>query len=176
MINFSLTDSFGLLLDHFTTQQFYWGGQIIRLTETQHHLYLHVYDAQGNHVGLNYTTNQTELEIPGAFYFDDMNGTITIALPSTETMKVVVDAIHAEDPIETYNVTVTSKTNDGSSTQIYSNSIEAGQSQTVVDIPVIPEFPSAFTLIAILALASAFSIVLRREKGGKQVKNSSEPI
>jgi hypothetical protein len=133
-IDFSLTDANGFQVDHFTTPPFYWGGQTIQLTETQKHLYLHVYDAQGNHVGLNYVTNQTELGIPGSFYFDDMNGTITVALPSTDEVKIVVDAAYAQDPLESYNVTVAKKTGQGTSAQTYSNSIMAGENQTVVDI------------------------------------------
>jgi branched-chain amino acid transport system substrate-binding protein len=144
-IDFSLLNSNDLVVDHFVTPPFYRGGQTITLVEIQHHLYLHVYDGSGNHVGFNYITNQTELGISNSYYIDDGNGTITVALPSADNVKVVVDAKYAEEPIETYNVTVTSKTVNGVSVQGYFNTIAAGQTKTVIDIlptPTDPQTPS----------------------------------
>jgi branched-chain amino acid transport system substrate-binding protein len=134
-IYFSLINSKGQIVDSFVTPPFYLTGQSIQMTEQQKHLYLHVYDSQANHVGLNYITNQTELEIPGAFYFDDTNGTITIGLSQTEQMKIIVDAAYAEDPIEMYNVTISAKTNQGVTTQTYSNDIASGGIKIISDIP-----------------------------------------
>jgi hypothetical protein len=128
-----LTNSKGTIVDSLTAPPFYWGGQFIQLTENQHHLYLHVYDTAGNHVGINYATNQTELGITGSYYFDTGNGTITVALLSTDKVKVVVDAKYAEEQTESYNVTISSKA-DTVSTIIYSNNITVGTTQIVADL------------------------------------------
>jgi hypothetical protein len=152
-------------MDHFATQPFYWGGQTIQLTETQEHLYLHVYAELGNHVGLNYVTNETELEIPGAFYFDDMNGTITISLPTTDQMKIVVDAAYAKEPVEYYNVTVALKNDQGTSTLTYSNSINAEETQIVQEsLPLIPEGSTAVLLSALMVLTLILVIVNKQKK------------
>ena len=61
-------------------------------------------------------------------------GTITGALPSPDDVKVVVDAKYAEEPIETYNIALVSKSNNGMSVLNYSNTINSGQIQTITDI------------------------------------------
>jgi hypothetical protein len=126
-LEIDVCDSKGIEADYFCSPPFFWGqGQSVMLEGDQRGLYLHVYDAQGNHVGLNYTTNETELEIPGSYYHDESNGTILIALPRIANLTVVVDARYAEEPVEPYNLTVTLETELGSSTLIYEGSIVQG--------------------------------------------------
>lgn len=109
-IKVELSDTEGNTLDEFLTPSIYYysSGISLVLQETHKHLYLHVYDDEGRHVGLNYKTNKTEIEVPGAFYNDNQNGTILIILPlNIAKLKVVVDASYAKDKIETYNLTIT---------------------------------------------------------------------
>jgi hypothetical protein len=56
-------------------------GTSVVMREKQSKLYLHVYDIAGRHVGFNHETNQVEVQIPGAHYYDYQNGTIIILLP-----------------------------------------------------------------------------------------------
>jgi hypothetical protein len=154
-ILFRLWDSDGYLVDSFVTPDFYYLnlGMEFSLAEQQHHLYLHVYDAQGNHVGLNYTTNETDLEIPGAYYYDDSNGTTLIVLPQITNLTIVVDARYAEEPIEPYNLTVTSETEICSSIQTCNGSIVQGTTDThhlyvpPGDTPIIDDTPPCTKLI-----------------------------
>jgi len=55
-------------------------GTVVMLTETQHRLYLHIYDENNSHIGLNYETGIIETQIPGSSYYDFNNGT-AIVLP-----------------------------------------------------------------------------------------------
>lgn len=130
-LEFYLCDSSNKIVDHFTSEPFYWAqGTEARLSESQQHLYLHAYDSLGDHVGLNYTTNHIDLNIPGSYYSDDSNGTIIIVIPQTMNLTIVVDARFAEDPIESYNLTVISQTDLGSSVQTYSGTIAQGMADT----------------------------------------------
>jgi hypothetical protein len=91
--------------------QFYmqldWYGTIIRLLETKHKLYLHVYDDQKRHIGFNRETGVVEIGIPGSYYYDDQNGTIVVLLPSSISVSSVrVDAGDAKELREEYNLTV----------------------------------------------------------------------
>jgi len=130
-LEFDLVNSNGLTVDHFVTQPFYWEkAQSIKLKEKQQHLYLHVYDEEGNHVGLNYATNETELGIQGSYYHDNGNGTTIIVLPQIINLTIVVDAKHAEDPVESYNLTVTLTTDFGVFSETCLGNITAGESQT----------------------------------------------
>jgi hypothetical protein len=127
---FSLFDPSGDLVDCFSSEPFCWGeGTKAELSEKQNHLYLHVYDVQGRHVGLDYTTTRTELGIPGSYYYDDNNGTIMIVLPQIINLAIVVDAKYAEEPVESYNLTVTLSTDIGDYVQAYSGNITVGKSQ-----------------------------------------------
>jgi len=82
-------------------------GTVVALHETQHKLYLHVYDELGRHVGLNYETNQTEVDIQDAYYADYLNGTIIVVLPpEISYFKVCVDSAYAQQGTETYNITI----------------------------------------------------------------------
>jgi len=130
-LELDLVDSNGLSVDHFKTSPFFWEkAQSVKLKEKQHHLYLHVYDEEGNHVGLNYVTNQTELDIPGSYYHDNRNGTTIIVLPQIIDLTIVVDARFAEDPVEAFNLTVTVHTDLGVFSQTCLGNITVGTSQT----------------------------------------------
>jgi hypothetical protein len=119
------------IVDIIRTPVFYWklAPQSVENKEPNQHLYLHVYDGQGRHVGVNYGTNKTELGIPDAFYYDDWNGTTTIILPEISNLTIVVDAKYAEEPIEPYNLTVTLNSDAGNYTQNYPGSIAMEETQ-----------------------------------------------
>jgi hypothetical protein len=90
-----------------TTGQGMTSANIMVSQETQGKLYLHVYDQYNNHVGMNYQTNQVELGIPEASYYDDGDGMITIGLPlKTVNFTVVMDARYAEYPSENYTLRI----------------------------------------------------------------------
>ncbi len=152
-----LRNSIGAIMDCFFSNTFYWKtATTVKLVENQRHLYLHVYDSRGNHVGLNYTTNETDLGVPDSYYHDDLNGTTVIVVPQITNLTVVVDAKYAQEPIESYNLTVTTTTEQGVSSQVLSGNIAAGENQTII----IPEFPSAimlFLLMITIMLAAALT-------------------
>jgi hypothetical protein len=83
----------------------------IHLHHSLRELHLHVYDADGNHIGYNSTsTDRTPIdcEIPGAIYSDLGNGTKIILLPEgVNDFTVVVDGQDMEEPEEPYTLTVT---------------------------------------------------------------------
>jgi hypothetical protein len=82
-------------------------GTLIHLREVGNRLYLHVYDHQNRHVGLNRDTEQIENEIPGAEYFDNNEKTTYIALPSEIfEFRIVIDSQNAEESVETYNLSI----------------------------------------------------------------------
>ncbi len=85
-------------------------GTVIQLSEPsgQEKLYLHVYDSFDNHVGLNYDTNEIELEIPGSYY-SDINNEITIIIPPSVTaFRNYVDSTYSEKELETYSLSIVS--------------------------------------------------------------------
>ncbi len=83
-------------------------GTSLTLQESSHKLYLHVYDSQGRHVGIDYRTNVMEMGIPNAQYFD-YNYSILINLPSEITdFRYVVDAKYAQQSQENYDVFLSS--------------------------------------------------------------------
>lgn len=130
-LRFDIFGSNGELVDSFISEPFYWiQGQHLTKNEKQHRLFLHVYDVQGNHVGLNYVTNQTELGIPGSYYWDDNNGTTIIVVPQIIGLRVIVDAKYAEEPVESYNLTVTMQTDSAILIQSYSGNISAMEKQS----------------------------------------------
>ena len=108
-IKVQLLDSSSKQIDWFSVPSIYYhsSGTLVKLHENQKRLYLHVYDLQGRHVGLNYENNQTEIEVLGAYYFDDWNGTTVIILPiNVSSFRVVIDAEFTEQTTETYNLTI----------------------------------------------------------------------
>ncbi|MGQ9469794.1 MAG: right-handed parallel beta-helix repeat-containing protein, partial [Nitrososphaerales archaeon] len=85
---------------------FFQDGTSLTLQETGHKLYLHIYDVQGRHVGMNHKSGKVEVEIRGANYID-LGNVIAILLPPDVTeFRYVVDGTHALKQSEGYNVTV----------------------------------------------------------------------
>jgi hypothetical protein len=131
-IVFGLKDSKATPVDSFVSAGFYLGQNTkVKTIEKQPHLYLHVYDEQGNHIGLSYVSGQVELGIPGSYYSDDGNGTITIVVPQIIDLRIVIDAQYAEEPIEIYDFSVILRTDSGVFEQIHSGNITAGEKQTL---------------------------------------------
>ncbi len=133
-LEFYLWNQEGRLVDSFSSPYFYYlvSGWSFRLQENQQHLYLHVYDEFSRHVGMNFSTNEVDLEIPNSYYFDTRNGTIEIAVPALiahaaaiMNLTIVIDAEYAENPLESYNLTVISRGRDGNILNF-----------TAVDIPI----------------------------------------
>lgn len=79
---------------------------------------------------LTATLNQTELDIPGSYYHDNGNGTVIIVVPQIINLTIVVDAEYAQDPVESFNLTVTLTSDDEVHSQFHSGNITAGESQT----------------------------------------------
>jgi len=129
-LEFELSNSNGVEVDHFITEPFYWQSQSVKLKEKRYHLYLHVYDTKGNHIGLDYTTGQIQLGVAGAYYFDDNNGTIMIVVPQIIDLKIIIDAQYAEEPVESYDLSITLSTDAGVFEQTCSRNITAGEIQT----------------------------------------------
>ncbi|TFG04674.1 MAG: hypothetical protein EU536_04085 [Promethearchaeota archaeon] len=88
--------------------QVVWEGTVAEMLTWTPNLDLHAYDIHGRHVGINYETNQVEVEIPGAYYSGDTYvGVEWIYLPPTITdYYLMVNAHDAESPIEEYNLTI----------------------------------------------------------------------
>jgi hypothetical protein len=173
-------DGSGNLVDDFSTPPFYWEtGQTHKLEDKQHHLYLHVYDDKGDHVGLNHTTNQTEIGIPGSYYNDDGNGTTIIVLPKIVNLTIVVDAPQAQNQLESFNLTVTVTTDLGVFSSSYSGNIAAGEIQTFTtevsdhSVVIIPEFPS-FLVLPLFMIATLLVTLIYRRKRTKPAPKHGE--
>jgi outer membrane protein assembly factor BamB len=83
-------------------------GTMLTLHESQHKLYLHVYDSEGRHVGMDYSSGEVEIQIQNAKY-EDFNTTTVIVLPSTVTdFRYVVDAQYATNETENYSLIINS--------------------------------------------------------------------
>ena len=80
----------------------------INLHHPLHELYLHVYDPEGNHVGINPASENLDgldMEIPNSYYIDFQNGTEIIILPgNTTNFEVVVDGTSMEEEEEPYTL------------------------------------------------------------------------
>ena len=101
----------------------------IALKETSHKLYLHVYDNQGHHVGINHKTNRIEIGIERANYID-MGDAIEITIPSNITeFTYKVDAINATKSIEDYNITIATYKN-GAIASIHNIGWKIGKGET----------------------------------------------
>jgi len=102
---------------------------VVALTDPQGRLYLHVYDAAGHHVGIEYNTNQSETNIPDSVYVE-WNMITVVFLPSTvREFRCVVDACRAHLPIENYLLGVADYRNNTTTTAFTKNSTIA-QGQT----------------------------------------------
>jgi parallel beta-helix repeat protein len=177
-LDVELKDVQSRVLDYFKTPKIYFfnSGVSIILKETEHHLFLHVYDSQGRHVGLNYSNNETEIGAPYAYYFDNSNGTITVILPSwNSSCRAVVDAAFAQGPKENYNLTITTASNgqtidqklilatiDNGTRNEYN--ITISQNGTLL---LVPEFHSLLILSAFLTATLSAACVLRRKRTKK---------
>jgi hypothetical protein len=173
-IQLQLLDSEGNAIDTISIPGIYYfvSGTSGSLEESRHHLYLHVYDSEGRHVGLNHANNETEIEVPNSYYFDNSNGTITIILPTyNSSFLFVVDGTVAEDTMESYDLTVITVNNgmviDQNSTQ---GTIEKG-AQTEYNFQIsqsgkivtVPELPSVLVL-PVLMIATLLAGRVYRKK------------
>jgi hypothetical protein len=106
-------------------------GTVLELNEEQSRIYLHVYDEQGRHVGLNYTTGQIETQIPGSYYYDNENGTIVVVLPAELCQFTVeIDGTYAEQDTENYTLAITALSSNRADQKVFSSSIQSGDIQT----------------------------------------------
>jgi parallel beta-helix repeat protein len=175
LLQVELKDAQNKVLDYFTTPKIYYfnNGVSIILKETEHHLYLHAYDSQGRHVGLNYSNNRTEIDVPDAYYFDNLNGTITVILPSwNSSCRAVVDATFAQDAKESYNLTITTE-GDGQTIDqkliqaIIENgtrneyNITISQSGTLLSVP---EFHSLLILSVFMTATLSAAFVFKKKR------------
>jgi hypothetical protein len=92
----------------FRTKPHAFDGSVVTLQEQAHKLYLHVYDSQGRHVGMNHQTQSIETGIPGAEYFDFGESIIIGIPPNIVVYRYVVDATRAEQPQESYEIVLSS--------------------------------------------------------------------
>jgi hypothetical protein len=158
---------------------------LIKLSEKGHKLYLHVYDSQGRHVGMNQT--QIEIEIEGAVYLD-FGQVIEIILPSTVTQfRYVIDANQATEGKESYNISITTfKNGNIASTVTEERSINKGEKQefsvriledgAIQRTPISPQFNpwSMFIVIGIISLLVLVTIsilILRKRSSSTSAKS-----
>jgi hypothetical protein len=158
---------------------------LIKLSEKGHKLYLHVYDSQGRHVGMNQT--QIEIEIEGAVYLD-FGQVIEIILPSTVTQfRYVIDANQATEGKESYNISITTfKNGNIASTLTEERSINKGEKQefsvriledgAIQRTPISPQFNpwSMFIVIGIISLLVLVTIsilILRKRSSSTSAKS-----
>jgi len=166
-----------------------WSGKTeVKLQETGHKLYLHVYDDLNRHVGYNRETGQVEIGIPGSQYYDHQNGTIVILLPSGVFISSVrVDAGDAKEPREEYSLVVS--TVDGMQVvdrkevwgvidkgRVVEYRVEASSDGKVVVVTPPPWYVSywpVFAIAAVAAVAIAFRGRLRTRQRKKLVVRES---
>jgi hypothetical protein len=166
-----------------------WSGKTeVKLQETGHKLYLHVYDDLNRHVGYNRETGQVEIGIPGSQYYDHQNGTIVILLPSGVFISSVrVDAGDAKEPREEYSLVVS--TVDGMQVvdrkevrgvidkgRVVEYRVEASSDGKVVVATPPPWYVSywpVFAIAAVAAVAIAFRGRLRTRQRKKLVVRES---
>jgi len=109
IVSIELLSLEGKVVDRIVLPEIFYSsaGTLVQLQEAQHKLYLHIYDSQGKHVGVNFDTNMTEIGIPGAYYYDNLNGSILAYIPSAvNNFRIVVDAKYAVEEAEAYNLTI----------------------------------------------------------------------
>jgi len=166
-----------------------WSGRTeVRLQETGHKLYLHVYDDLNRHVGYNRETGQVEIGIPGSQYYDHQNGTIVISLPSGVFISSVrVDAGDAKEPREEYKLIVS--TVDGMQVvdrkevrgvidkgRVVEYRVEASSDGKVAVVTPPPWYVSywpVFAIAAVAAVAIAFRGRLRTRRRKRLVVRES---
>lgn len=147
-------------------------GTSILMREAQCKLYLHLYDNQSRHVGVNYVTNETELEIPGSYYADFGNVTF-VMLPSNITdFKIVVDAKYARLPVEEYQIVLTTiregeVVDELNMTCTIERAIQEEFDARLDEegyIMQIPEFSSVYLPLILLVIVSALTITISKKK------------
>ena len=95
--------------------------------EGQHRLYLHVYDAEGNHVG--FTNGYLEVGINGTYYIEYTHGIMIILHAGLSEFQIVIDATYAEQEIEEYTLIVSlTKNGTAVSEDVSSGTIRKGSS------------------------------------------------
>jgi hypothetical protein len=158
---------------------------LIKLSEKGHKLYLHVYDSQGRHVGINQT--QVEIGIEEAIYVD-FGQEIRIILPSTVTQfKYVVDASQATEEKELYNITITTFKNwNITSTITDERSVNKGEKQefsvrvledkTIQTTPIPAQFNPwpmfvVAIIISVLVLVTVWILILRKRFSSTSAKS-----
>lgn len=115
-ISLGLKDDAGLHYYHIGPQvlEFKILGTLIKLSETDHKLYLHLLDSTGRHVGFDADKRTVVKEIEGSLYIDFMNGTQMIVIPpECKNFQILVDASQAEQQHENYNLTIVHVKRDG---------------------------------------------------------------
>ncbi|MEM2738453.1 MAG: hypothetical protein QXK93_05660 [Candidatus Bathyarchaeia archaeon] len=161
-------------------------GTAIVLNETQHKLYLHVYDSKGRHVGYNHQTGSVEIGIPDAEYYDNNKGILAIALPANiSDFSIKVDAASAQEQTETYALIVVVIENLEIKTQnSLTTTIQQGTSQEYrlkifpdgkIDLnPIKEPIPLHLILLSILVIAGSIivAIVMLRKRISKHTKHT----
>jgi len=144
---------------------------ILGLHESGRKLYLHVYDNESRHVGFNNETSEFETEIPGS-YCEDLGNTTFIILPTNITeFTIMVDATHAEESVEEYEITlITVRENEATDEESMAGTIEKGEQQQfdaeldkTGEIITIPEFPS-FLILPLFMTATLLAVIVYRRK------------
>jgi len=159
---------------------------VVKLEEplSQEKLYLHVYDAEGRHIGLNRDIELVEVEIPGAYYFD-LGRMMLVILPSDiTTAKIKVDAKLAEEELESYSLSVSilregkevrKEVVEGSVKKEESVSYELKVSEGEVEIRPIKAFPHLSLLIVISVVAVVIIVLLLIALRRKRTLEVSSP-
>jgi len=177
-IKATLFDSNGNEIDTISIPDIYYfaSGTSIKLQESQHHLFLQVYDSQSRHVGLNYTSNETEIEVPYAYYFDNSNGTITVILSMyNSSCRVIVDATFAQQTTESYNLTIitvnTAQTIDQNITQATIQegtqnqyNIEISQDGKIISVTPVPEFQPLMLLPLFMMITLLWTMIFKKKR------------
>ena len=152
---------------------------MLSLHETGSKLYLHVY-YNDKHVGFNEETSEVETEIPGSYY-EDLGNTTFIMLPENITdFRIVVDATHAEEPVEEYEITLmTVRENEVVDEQSMSGTIAKGERQEFDakldeygNIVAIPEFPT-FMITLLFMILTLLGVLLWERRPFKKHRNNS---
>jgi len=81
-------------------------GTVIALEESQHHLYLHVYDDEGRHTGFNYAKGIIENQIPNSQFYMYERVSLAVIPSNVTNFKVIIDAKYAQYTNESYKLTV----------------------------------------------------------------------
>jgi hypothetical protein len=157
----------------------------ITLKETQHKLYLHIYDSQNRHVGINYETNEVEVQIPGAFYHDFNDGTTLVTLPANLTsFRYLVDAKYATQPSESFNISIVNY-KDGVAISSFNESGEIKQAQQYTkNIQILSDGKIQvegnaeqdwlwLAIISMIAISSAVTITILINKRRKKLHKST---